>query len=194
MNLSLKNMLVSFVAMLILMSAIMTVVCVSVFRDRVDEGLVPSGGLQADGLPDRRTICDFSDAVVYYAEKNGEVTLAALVCISDAEDVVSVTVLEKSLPVRYKNGIYFVSSICEEEGNDALLNIASALTGMESTVLVEATANGVSSVDSASSFFASLSSLYEADGYEVKRIDVLTDRDGVADHKATIEQFFVTEK
>ncbi|MBR4874023.1 MAG: hypothetical protein IKV00_09325 [Clostridia bacterium] len=193
MNLSLKNMLVSFAVALILLSVIMTVVCVSVFRGRVDEGLVPSGGLQADGLPDRRTVYDFSDAAVYYAEKNGAVSLAALVCISDAERVVTVTVLDKSLPVRYKNGIYFISSICEEEGKDALLDVASALTGMEPVSLLASTENDVSS-SSASSFLASLSSLYEGRGYEVKRMDVITDRDGVADHKATMEQFFVTKK
>ena len=193
MNLSLKNMLVSFAVALILLSVIMTIVCVSVFRGRVDEGLVPSGGLQADGLPDRRTVYDFSDAAVYYAEKNGAVTLAALVCVSDAERVVTVTVLDKSLPVRYKNGIYFISSICEEEGKDALLDVASALTGMEPASLLASTENDVSS-SSASSFLASLSSLYEGRGYEVKRVDVITDRDGVADHKATMEQFFVTKK
>ena len=193
MNLSLKNMLVSFAVALILLSVIMTIVCVSVFRGRVDEGLVPSGGLQADGLPDRRTVYDFSDASVYYAEKNGAVTLAALVCVSDAERVVTVTVLDKSLPVRYKNGIYFISSICEEEGKDALLDVASALTGMEPASLLASTENDVSS-SSASSFLASLSSLYEGRGYEVKRVDVITDRDGVADHKATMEQFFVTKK
>lgn len=193
MNLSLKNMLVSFVVALILLSVIMTIVCVSVFRGRVDEGLVPSGGLQADGLPDRRTVYDFSDAAVYYAEKNGAVSLAALVCVSDAERVVTVTVLDKSLPVRYKNGIYFISSICEEEGKDALLDVASALTGMEPASLLASTENDVSS-SSASSFLASLSSLYEGRGYEVKRVDVITDRDGVADHKATMEQFFVTKK
>ena len=194
MNLSLKNMLVSFVAALILLSVIMTIVCVSVFRDRVDEGLVPTGGLSSDGLPDRRTVYEFSDAVVYYAEQSGAVRFAALVCISDTADVVTVTVLDKSLPVRYKNGIYFVSSICEGEGRDALLDVASALTGMEPSILLDAATNGISRADSASAFFASIASLYEGRGYEVKRIDVITDRDGVADHKATMEQFFVTKK
>ena len=194
MNLSLKNMLVSFVAALILLSVIMTIVCVSVFRDRVDEGLVPMGGLSSDGLPDRRTVYEFSEAVVYYAEQSGAVRFAALVCISDTADVVTVTVLDKSLPVRYKNGIYFVSSICEEEGRDALLDVTSALTGMEPSTLLDAATNGISRADSVSAFFALIASLYEGRGYEVKRIDVITDRDGVADHKATMEQFFVTKK
>ena len=195
MNLSLKHMLISFVAALVLFSVIMTVVCVSIFRDRVDEGLVPSGGLAVDELPVRHTVYAFSDATVYYAEENGCVSLAALVCVSEAERIATVTVLEKSLPVRYKNGIYFVSSICEEEGPDALLNIAEAVTGIGSTVLVEAGKNGVPSGKSAAEFAMALSSLYEDRyGYDVRPIQVIRGADGVVDHTATIGQFFVTEK
>ena len=194
MRLSLKHMVISFAVALVVLSVVMSVICVSTFRDNVRERPSKGEGIVVEDLPKRSFAYDFATASVYYAEKDGELSFAALVCISDTDKVITLTPFSAKLPIPYQGNIYFVSSICCEEGPEALLDVASALTGVEADSLVEAERYNVSA-ESAEAFAVDMAELLAGryEGYEIKRISVVPDKDGVADSKSTAEQFFKVE-
>ena len=194
MRLSLKHMVISFAVALVVLSVVMSIICVAVFRDNVSEKRAEGAGIVVEGLPERSFAYDFANASVYYAEKDGTLSYAALVCISDTDKVITLTPFSATLPVHYQGSIYFAFSICREEGIEALLGIASALTGVEADSLVEAERYHISA-ESAEAFAVDMTELLKGryDGYEIKRISVILDKDGVADSKATVEQFFKVE-
>lgn len=191
MRLSLKHMVISFAVALVVLSVVMSVICVSAFRDNVRERPAKGEGIVVEGLPERSFAYDFATASVYYAEVDGALSYAALVCISDTDKVITLTPFAATLPIPYQGSIYFVSSICREEGSEALLAVASALTGVEADFLVEAERYNISA-ESAEAFAVDMTELLKGryEGYEIKRISVVLDRDGVADSKSTAEQFF----
>lgn len=195
MNLSLKHMIISFVAALIVLSVIMSAICVSVFRSRVNEHLTEGEGIATEGLPERSTVYPFSETSVYYVERDGSPAYAALVCVSEAERVVTVTPFASTLPVPFQGSIYFVSTICEAEGNEALCDVASALTGMAVNMLVDAEEQGVTTADSLEAFAENmrtfLAKRYE--DYKMETLPVVIDKDGVADSNKTIQTFFKVE-
>ena len=194
MRLSLKHMVISFAVALVVLSVVMSVICVSAFRDNVRVHPSKGEGVVVEGLPRRSFAYDFASALVYYAEEDGVLSYAALVCISDTDKVITVTPVAATLPVHYQGSIYFVSSICREEGIEALLDIASALTGVEVDSLVEAERYHISA-ESAEVFAVHMTELLKEryKGYEIKRVSVLLDKDGMADSKSTAEQFFKVE-
>lgn len=195
MKLSLKHMIISFVAALVVLSVVMTAICVSIFRDRVEERRTASDGVSFAGLPDRSTAYAFSDVSVYYAERGDAVAFAALVCISEEDRIITVTPFAASLPIHFKNSIYFVSTICETEGIDALKDIASALTGVTPGAVVNAEEYGVAAADSVNGFAERVTETLEmkyAD-YAIGILSVVTDKDGVADTEKTVAKFFNTE-
>ena len=194
MRLSLKHMVISFAVALVVLSVVMSVICVSTFRDNVRERPSKGEGIVVDDLPKRSFAYDFATASVYYAEKDGALSYAALVCISDTDKVITLTPFSATLPIPYQGRIYFVSSICCEEGMEALLDVASALTGVEADSLVEAERYNVSA-ETVEAFAVDMAELLAGryEGYDIKRISVVTDKDGVADSKSTAEQFFKVE-
>lgn len=192
MKLSLKHMVISFIAALILFSVIMSVICVSVFWNRVDDRLTDGKGQVVEELPKRSEIYAFSECTVYYGEENDKVSYAVLVCVSQEEKILTLTPFEASLPVPFWNSIYFVSTICEKNGADALRDIASALTGMKVQTVVCADGETVPNADSLDGFVNGVTAYLENtyQGFEIKTFPVVLDKDGVADTEKTVETFF----
>ena len=195
MKLSLKHMVISFVAALLLLSLIMTAICVSVFRSRVNEHRSDGEGIPVSGLPERSARYAFSSTAVYYEEKDGSVAYAALVGIDETNQMITVTPFAATLPVPFKTSIYFVSTICESEGKEALCNIASALTGVEADTLMDTDAWGIAPAGSIDAFTYGIKDFLATryGEYEIKTVPVALDQDGVADTEKTVEAFFKVE-
>ena len=179
MKLSLKNMVVSFVVGIVLFSVVMAVICSAIFRDRVNEQLADGKGTVINALPERSTIYDFSECSVYYEEQSGVLTSAVLVCVSTEARTIILTPLDAKLPLHFRNGIYFVSSICAQEGVNALSDIASALTGMEVSKETNLIREDIASY---------LQTRYP--DFTVQTNPVILDKDGIADTEKTVATFF----
>ena len=66
MKLSFKQMIVSFAVSLVVFSLVMTVICVGIFNRFVKERTSGNETTVAQSLPTRKTVYNFSDAVIYY--------------------------------------------------------------------------------------------------------------------------------
>ena len=181
MKLSLKNMVVSFVVGIVIFSVVMAIICSSVFRGQVNEHLADGKGAVVDSLPERSTIYDFSECSVYYEEQSGALVSAVLVCVSAEEGIITLTPMDAKLPLHFRDGIYFISSICEQEGVSALSDIATALTGMEMSADPNLIREELASY---------LQTRYP--DFTVKTLPVILDKDGIADTEKTVATFFKT--
>lgn len=199
MRLSLKNMIISFALALVAFSLVMTVVCVSIYRSQIP--------VRAEGnddpitaLPSQTSRYDFSQTLLYYdTDAEYQFRFAVFVGISDSRKTVTVTPIFDTLPVNYKNGIYYVSSIYQTEREVMLPSLAEALFGISPDQTIDLGMFGFAAAEDFDGFYEQVQSHVRnvmrdayAD-YTVKRIDVVLDENGVADNQKTVEQFFITE-
>ena len=187
MRLSLKNMLISFAIALLAFSIVMTCICVGIYRSRIHERIVEGEGSVSHVFPSYRCRYNFSKTTVY-VDGSEEFTFGALVGVDEKEKLIVVTPFLSDLPIRYKNSIYFVSSIVKSEGENELLNIISVLTGIVANDILLESFLSYDPVDTVEDLIAYLSQAYE--GYTIQKIEVVLDDDGVADNHKTREQFF----
>jgi len=194
MRLSLKNMLISFVAALVVFSIVMTVICVGIYRSGIDERTVSVEGDVSHTLPTKQCRYDFSETGFYWnSDRNFK--YAIFVGVVESERLVVYTPILPDLPVRYKNGIYFVSSIVQAEGGDELLNLLTALTGLEVETYSFGDFLSYNPGNTPEEYIESMVDPANANwgGYDTLRIDIILDEDGVADNDKTWEQFFTFE-
>ena len=191
MRLSLKNMIISFALSMVVFSLIMTIVCTSIYRAKID--IRTDGGADATvkALPTRSERFDFSESYLYYkVDADGELQFLVIVGADVEQKTVALMPLDASLPINYRDGIYFVSSSWQRDGASMLMPLAEALTGMTPT-LVNANEENLSA-STLENFYEqvkeSVSSQYSA--YSTQRINVILDGNGVIDNQKTIEQFF----
>ena len=187
MKLSFKQMIVSFAVSLVLFSLVMTVICVGIFNRFVKERTSGNETTVAQSLPTRKTVYNFSDAVIYYQEDWN----AVMVFVCDAEKKLLLMPISESLPMNFENKIYFVSSICEKKGSDALFDIACALSGIKPDHLFSVD----TSIDRINQFAEDVLGILKEDyqGYVTETISIQVDENGVADCAGTVESFFITE-
>ncbi len=191
MRLSVKNMIISFVAALIVFSVMMTVICVSIYRERIAVRLADPNDTDSTLLPIEAVHLPYADAFLYYElDKASELCFATLVIVDDKNDEILLTPLDGTLPVYYRDGIYFVSSIYKEKGPDILPDISAAITGIYPETAVKLESN---KSEDREDFLAQVKQLLvETDryrGYAVSLVEVISDVNGVADHQKTVMQF-----
>ena len=194
MKLSLKNMLISFVAALLVFSVVMTAICIGIYRSKIGERTVDMEGEVSHTLPTRQCRYDFFDTYLYW-NSSRDFQYAVFVGVIEEERLIVYTPISPDLPVQYKNGIYFVSSIVEAEGTEELSDILVALTGIAADNYVNGDFLSYNPGNTADEYVASLVAPTNAswEGYNTMRIDIILDGNGVADNHKTMEQFFIIE-
>lgn len=194
MKLSLKNMLISFALSLVLFSVVMTAVCVSIYRSRIDVRTGEGDGDVSVMLPSRENLYSFSETLLYYAE-NGDsgIRYAVFVGISDDDKTVILTPIADTLPVNFKNKVYYVSSITASGGE--IEELVEALIGIKPTESIDVKRFDLEIASTVDGFFAQIKEMVQNDyrGYSAKRIDIVSDENGVANIEKTTAQFFTTK-
>lgn len=194
MRLSLKNMLISFALALVVFSVIMTAICLSIYRSGIDVRTKEPADDISEALPSQKSRYDFSETILYYdTDADNGFRFAMLVGISDSRKIITLTPISDMLPVNYKNGIYYASSIYRTEGEGVFSSLALALFGIEPDRVTDMSLLGYS--EDMDAFYERIEnqSLSLHEGFSVERIDIVLDENGVADNDKTIAQFFTTE-
>lgn len=194
MKLSLKNMLISFVIALVILSVIMTVVCVSIYRSKISAAVSGSEGDVTHTIPSYQSRFDLNKIDLWY-DGSDDFHFAVLVGISETEKRITITSISADLPINYKNGIYFVSSVLSLEGTTELVTIAEVITGITAKNCFYADKVGVGGNGDVADFTSQIEQMYadRYEGYTCERIEILLDENGVADNHKTREQFFIIE-
>ena len=193
MRISWKSVLISFALSLIVFSVVMTVVCISIFRSQVGVRVDGGNNEASSGLPSQTSRYDFSETRLYYStNSDDDLRFAAFVGISQSQKVITLTRIDKKLPVNYKNAFYFVANIY---GEQTLSDITYALTGILPDKEVDMRTYGFSRAEDMEEFCQQIESLMQDsyDGYLIEYVDVALDADGMADGAGTMTKFFVTE-
>ena len=192
MRLSLRNMIISFALSLIVFSLIMTVVCISIYRSMIDVRTDTEGSAVAFALVSRNSKYEFSDARLYFeTDADNNIRFLSIIGVSEAKKTVTVTSVSATHPIHYKDGIYYVSSVWHEQGQDMLIPLSEALTGLSPQDIASVSSNA-NDLNGFYEYVKQLASSRYA-GYTVERVDVVSDGDGVVDNEKTVEQFFTSK-
>ena len=196
MRLSWKNMLISFVLALIVLSLAMTVACVAIFNSRVDVRENRSDEEIAIGFSSQPMRYDFSDTRLYYSlYSDGTLRYVALVGICDDLKTVMVTPIDKTISVDYKDGKSDVSDLFAEHGESILADVAAALTGVYTETVID---TGIYDWEPAASTDDFVEQIEEAvselcENYRFERITVILNSNGAPDYDKTKKQFFAVD-
>ena len=196
MRLSLKNMIISFALSLIVFSLIMTAICVSIYHSNVAVRFSDNGKQIAASLLSQTGRYDFSETVLYYAQdESSQFRHAVLVGIDTDQQIITLTPISAQLPVYYKDRIYYVRTIYDEQSSGMFPDFIKALTGIVPNYERDVGQLGLFEADSIDDFYAQIreAEIASHEGYTVLRIDVQLDGHGIADNQKTIRQFFITE-
>lgn len=201
MKISLKNMIISFILALIVFSLIMTVVCVSIYRAKVDVKTDDVGSSVVGALVARREKYNFSKTALYYSTSSDNAfRFAVIVGISEEEKKLVMTPVERYYAIQYQDAFYFLSSIWEREGERMLEPLAELLTANIPETVSESASLGLSRADDMNDFYEQIRAVLarEYQGYSVERIDVVINSESsesaqgrVIDCQKTVEQFFI---
>ena len=187
MRLSLRNMLISFAISLVIFSIAMTCICVGIYQSRIHDRIAAEVADVSHTLPSYQCRYNFSKTSIYL-DGSAEFSLSALIAVDEKEKLIIITPFLSELPINYKNGIYFVSSILKAEGDAEISEIVSALTGVTTKNFLRKSFLSEDLGETIEGLIEYFSRTNE--GYTVQVVEVLLDENGVADNHKTKEQFF----
>ncbi|MBQ7293892.1 MAG: hypothetical protein IJW79_09160 [Clostridia bacterium] len=127
MNISLKNMLTSFAAGVLLFSLIMLVVCIVFFNSTVE---VKEKAVTVEA--EKITEIKLSGCIVFEFEETDENNLfCVLVMVDDSNKKLFFTPLYSDYLVPYKGSFSQISTLTEKLGNDVIANTIKTFSGIE---------------------------------------------------------------
>ena len=134
MHFSLKNMLFSFVAGLILFSILMVIVCMGYFNSEIKVALDREEFAQDS--QEELTLC--SATIFKCCDRNsGKLKFAVLATYDNTKELMLISRISGDFLIHYKDSMSYVSSIYSDESETALIELVKAISGINAEKVIE---------------------------------------------------------